>query len=205
MDIKIENLKELGYKEIAVLEHQEIIAFVKENLKLKNTYTFLYKSFNLIFLGLLSFVLFNDFIKNDLNFPQLISQISWGLALCVLLIPIHEVIHLLAYKLFKAPKLRIDMNLKKFYFMAVAPGFVVNVKEFIYIALAPFVVISIILISIFLIFLDSNFWFLLFSLFLHVGFCAGDFALLSYCKSINNPTWITYDDYDKKISYFLVK
>ena len=48
MDIKIENLKELGYKEIAVLEHQEIVVFVKENLKLKNTYTFNYKSFNLI-------------------------------------------------------------------------------------------------------------------------------------------------------------
>lgn len=205
MDIKPENLEKLGYKIINELNHNELIPFVKEQLNQKTKFSRFYKLFNISLLVIIIFIVSLDFFRNLLNFSEFISHLTWALALCVLLIPIHEWIHLAAYKWLGAPKVRIDSNFKKFYFMAIAPGFVVNKKEFTIIALAPYLSITFILALLYIIYMNNQAWFLLIALFIHTGFCSGDFALLSYSESCQNDNWITYDDFDKKMSYFFVK
>ncbi|MBK7234060.1 MAG: DUF3267 domain-containing protein [Saprospiraceae bacterium] len=123
----------------------------------------------------------------------------------MLLIPLHEYIHVLAYKSQGATNTSYDVNLKKFYFMALADKFVANKREFKIAALAPFIVITTTLII--LLFLANTNLKLTISavLFAHTAMCSGDFGLLSYFEFNKEKQIVTYDDVENKISYFYGK
>ena len=123
-------------------------------------------------------------------------------AIAFLLVPLHEYIHVLAYKSQGATNTSYDANLKKFYFMALADKFVANKKEFEVVALAPFTSITTILI-IFL-FVVSHTWALTIVgiLLTHTAMCSGDFGLLSYFEFHKDKKVVTFDDVENKVSYF---
>ena len=131
-----------------------------------------------------------------------LTQLSYGLAIAFALLPLHEFIHVLAYKSQGAENTSYDANLKKFYFLAVADRFVANRKEFQIVALAPFIVISSILIT--CLFFTGPLWSMtvLGVLLTHTAFCSGDFGLLSYFAYHKDKEVVTYDDKGSKISFF---
>jgi len=141
-------------------------------------------------------------IGHELITP-IITQVCYGFAIALLIIPLHEWIHGLAYKYVGAKEISYTANWKKFYFTAQADHFVVNEKEFRLVAFAPFVVITSLALAIGLAF--GQYLLMLGLIFAHTTMCSGDFALVSYFYQNRGKGLVTYDDYSNQIAYFFVE
>jgi hypothetical protein len=138
----------------------------------------------------------------------LLTNLNWayhyfiGFSIAFLLVPLHEYIHVLAYKSQGAKNTSYDSNIKKFFFMALADKFVASKNEFRIVALAPFVSITSILLL--MLTISSYSWTLtiLGILLCHTAMSSGDFALLSYLEFHRDKEIVTYDNVGEKTSYF---
>lgn len=205
MNISPEELELNGYKLLEKLPHNDLPPFLKQYLNKKNRIFFTFYSITLLLLGIAVYFFIDNFYHNYLKIADWFYHYCLGFSIAFLLIPIHEYIHVLAYKSQGAQNTSYDYNLKKFYFMALAHKFVANKKEFQIVALAPFVVISSILI-IALFFSSYNLTLtILGTLFCHTAMSSGDFALLSFFEFHKDKEILTYDEIDEKISYFYRK
>ncbi len=202
MIIKPEELSKNGYVLIDKLEHNELVPFIRIYIKKWNKFSIFYYLSNFILLGIVGFLFVYEYNLPDFSLGDSFNRFSNGLALAFALLPLHEYIHVLAYRSQGAIKTSFAANLKKFYFMALADKFVANKKEFLIVALAPFIFItSTLFFSLF--FVSSNWYLTIFSILLtHTAMCSGDFGLLSYFEFNKNKQIVTYDDVDNKISYF---
>jgi hypothetical protein len=202
MKIKPEQLSELRYDLLDRLEHKELIPFVKKYLNKKTYTSIFYYGVNLI-LFLIAIVIFIfDFQKADFALLTWIYHYFIGFTLAFLLVPLHEYIHVVAYRSQGAENTSYDANIKKFYFMALADKFVANRKSFTVVALAPFMVISgLLLASLF--FINHTWSLTVWGILLcHTAMCSGDFGILSYFELHKDKEVVTYDDVENKISYF---
>lgn len=193
------------YTVIDVLKHEELIPFINLYIKKKNRYSYMYNISNLVCIGTVIYALFFYKEASGTSFGTRFSYISFGIALSFLLLPIHELLHALAYKMAGAKKTGIKANLKKFYFMAVADQFVASRKEFVLIAITPFVVISTALIILAACMPFQYQLMVVSALMAHTAMCSGDFGLLSYFEFHKHKTLVTYDDIEAGESYFLEK
>lgn len=205
MKIQPEELNKQGYKLIESLDHQELIPFVRMYLKKRTKISVFYTMINVVIAGFVVLHFWIRYAKEGFNLSDAFTHFSYGLAMAFLLIPLHEFIHVVAYKSQGALHTSYDANLKKFYFMAIADKFVANKQEFSIIALAPFVVITTILTILF--FVSSTLWsFTIMGILLtHTAFSSGDFGLLSYFEFHKDKDIVTYDDKKSGISYFYSK
>ncbi len=205
MEIRPEQLAEKGYVLLDNLEHKELVPFVRTYLKKKTPISLFYKFSNIIIAGIIIFWFWKCSQTAGFSLGAGFTHFSYGLAIAFTLIPIHEYIHVLAYKSQGADKTSYDANLKKFYFMAIADQFVANKKEFQIVALAPFVVISTTLLI--LLFFANQLWcFTILGILLtHTAFSSGDFGMLSYFHYHKNKDIVTYDDKASHMSYFYGK
>lgn len=202
MKIRPEELKEKGYIKLDELGHKELVPFIQIYMKKRTKYSVIYYISNIIVFGLVGYLFVQNYNLPDYSFGERFTHFSYGLAIAFALLPLHEYIHVLAYKSQGATNTSYDANLKKFYFMALADKFVANRKEFEVVALAPFVIITSILIFLFFI-VGSNWTLTIGSILLaHTAMCSGDFGLLSYFEYNKNKQPVTYDDVENKISYF---
>lgn len=205
MNILPEKLEEQGYELIDSLNHKDLIPFIIECEKKKTLFTYLFWISSLLpFFAVVPYILI--LVKNqEISTGSLISYGAYGIALTLVLIPFHELIHALAYRYVGAKNTSYDMNLKKFYFMAMADKFVANRSEFLIVGMAPFIVISLLLILFIL--LAGPLWklTLLLTLAIHTGCCRGDFALLGYFQYYKDFDVVTYDDKEIGMSYFYKK
>jgi hypothetical protein len=202
MKIRPELLPEKGYFLLDKLEHKELAIFLSKYLNKRTTISIIFYGLNIFFLLVAMFL----FV---INFQQgMLTNLDWayhyfiGFSISFLLVPLHEYIHVLAYKSLGAKNTSYDSNIKKFYFMALADKFVANKNEFRIVALAPF--ISITFISLLLLTISSYNWSLtiLGILLCHTAMSSGDFALLCFFEFHSDKEVVTYDDVENKISYF---
>ena len=202
MKVKPEELQENGYILLDHLNHKELVPFIQTYIRKWTKFSVIYYCFNLMIGGLTGYLLVADFNSENYSFLTKFSNLSLGLALALLLVPLHEYIHVIAYKINGATNTSYDAKLKKFYFIALADKFVANKREFQIVALAPFLIISIILIGI--IFLVNENWRLsiMATLLAHTAMCSGDFGLLSYFAYHSDKDIVTYDVVENNISYF---
>ncbi|HMT28483.1 MAG TPA: DUF3267 domain-containing protein [Bacteroidia bacterium] len=197
--------EENGFTLDAVLNHQEIIPFVKTYLFKRNLFTLSYLIFNLIFLVLLLATLLIQTIYNSLSLSEAFLWFAYGCSLTFALIPFHEAIHGVAYKYCGAPKVSFSANWKKLYFMAIADKFVATRKPFYLIGLSPFIIISALFLL--LAFIGTGGQQIMFFtvLFFHASMCAGDFGLMSYFIEQQDKEVATYDDAKNELTYFYIK
>ncbi len=205
MKIRPEELIENGYVLLESLGHKELIPFVRTYLNKRTTISVFYTVINVIIAAIVIFWFWKSYGIETFNLGDGFTHFSYGLVIAFLLIPLHEYIHVLAYKSQGAFNTSYDANLKKFYFMALADKFVANKKEFRIVALAPFVTISTTLIV--LLFFTSQLWtFTIFGVLLtHTAFSSGDFGMLSFFDFHKDKDVVTYDDTENSISYFYGK
>lgn len=202
MKIKPQELSDNGYVLIDSLGHNELVPFIQIYMKKRTKYSILYYLCNIFVFGLAGYYFTEGYNLPEYSFGSRFTHFSIGLAIALALIPLHEYIHVLAYKSQGATKTSYDANLKKFYFMALADKFVANKKEFEVVALAPFLTITTILTALF--FITNSNWTLTIigTLLAHTAMCSGDFGLLSYFEYNKNRQVVTYDDVENKVSYF---
>ncbi len=204
MNLKPGELVQSGYELIERLEHQDLIPFVKKYMGVKTFYSRFYFVANVAIATMIAVLII--LVESDtLSTWDAITHVSYGFFFAFMLIPLHEYIHVLAYRSQGAEQTSYDVNWKKFYFMAIADQFVANKKEFTIVALAPFVTISVALLLV-LFFTDINWSFtVLGTLLVHAAFCSGDFGLLSFFAFHKDREILTYDDKASGLSYFYAK
>jgi len=195
----------LRFREIKMLEHDELIPFIQEQYQNKTYILRVYLFLNLLLLAILfawgAYVL----EAMDYSFGTLLQWAGFGILISfTILIVIHELIHGLAYKWMGAPEISYGGNLKKFYFYAAADQFVINQRQLIIVALAPFILVLLaVLIALPLVKIPATF-FLLAVLLSHTAMCGGDFGIINFLLNQEYPVY-TYDDMEKKTSWFYEK
>ncbi len=205
MTIKPGDLQQNGYTLLERLEHHDIIPFVKSYLKKRTRFSLVYYISNVIPLLLLAFFCWKFYFTPGLTIANAFNHFCYGLGIAIALVPVHEYIHVLAYRSQGAKKTSYNANLKKFYFMAIADQFVASRKEFQIVALAPFVCITFILVLL-LFFTNATWTFTIVGiLFTHTACCSGDFALLSFFDFHKDKAVVTYDDKENGLSFFYGK
>jgi hypothetical protein len=205
MNIQPEDLRKSGFVLLDELRHDELIPFVRKYLRKRTAVALFYTLFNVGILAFIGVWLFLNLGVNGFNWRDGLRFLSYGVALAFLFVPLHEYIHVLAYKSQGATHTSYDVYWKKFVFLAVADRFVADRKEFSVVALAPFVLISGMLILLFPWVGQSWSFTILGALLTHTAFSSGDFGLLSYFRYHRDKQVVTYDDRTNRISYFFAK
>jgi hypothetical protein len=202
MEIRPDELSEKGYFLLDKLEHNELSVFLRKYINKRTTISIVFYGLNIILI-LVAMFLFVTNIQQGL-----LTNLNWayhyfiGFSIAFLLVPLHEYIHVLAYKSQGEKKTSYYSNIKKFFFMALADKFVAAKNEFTIVALAPFVLITSILLL--LLTISPYSWTLTIVgiLLCHTAMSSGDFALLSYLEFHRDKEVVTYDNVEEKTSYF---
>lgn len=159
-----------------VLKHDDIIPFVRSYLMKRNPVILAYWLFNLFLLVASFFAL----LAADEPLPG-IGFLLIGFVGFLLLIPLHELIHGVGYRLAGAREVTYRAVWRKLVFYAMADHFFTAKKSFVLLAIAPFFLInSLLLLVIFATSESQLAWLAVGALIMHTAGCAGDFALLSY-------------------------
>lgn len=129
---------------------------------------------------------------------------DFGLAMLtvvVVLLPLHELLHAIGYKLVGAHDIRWDYSRRMLAVWVIAHHYVADARAFAIVALAPFVVLNTVLIA------AAFLWpgiaiYLLFVLLWHLHGSSGDWALLNFVWLHRARGFWTYDDADAGRSWF---
>jgi hypothetical protein len=205
MNIHPDELARNGYIEIERLHIKELVPFIRRYIRKRTRFSVIYNLSNVICFALAGYFFAVGYNLPDYSLSVRFTHFCYGLALALALLPLHEYIHVLAYKSQGATNTSYAANLKKFYFMALADKFVANRKEFTIVALAPFVCISLLLLALMFI-LPSAFQIMAAAaLLMHTAMCSGDFGLLSFFDFHRHQDIVTYDDVESGVSFFYGK
>lgn len=191
------------YRLLYELDHEQIAQFAQNEFKNRNIVTIFFYVFLMSFFGLLGAKVAIDLVKEKETWDTILLGLGGGFILCFLvIILVHECLHVLAYRITGAKNTAIKANWRQFIFIAVADKFVVDGGAFYFIALLPFLVINPLLIIGLVLLSGFGFYLCLGALVLHSLACGGDFALVSFLWEHRHKQLLTYDDVPEKKSYF---
>ena len=180
------------FEMIADVAHSEILRFVQQHLKRFSWVTGNYWLLNAAALG---FVVLQC-MQSGLPALDALSTMCLGMVLAyVLLLPLHEHVHAVAYRLTGAGETRVRYNLRRLTAFCEAPGAVVSGGEYILVCLAPFLVLNPIL-AVLAFSVSKGKLALLIAggLLFHIGACSGDIALVNFVWMNRGRASFTYDD-----------
>lgn len=205
MKLTPEELENNGYQLIEKLDHFELVPFVKKYLYRFGFWPFFFLAFNFALLAIIGGMIATAIAVEELDGSRALGSTAIGFGLAFLLIPLHEFIHAMAYRICGAKEVTYDADLKMLVFMAIAHRFVAAKNEFRFVAIAPFAVISLLAFAAIPFCSGYQTYTLLGLIFTHAAFCGGDFAMLSYFSYHKHMDLVTWDDKENKVSYFLGK
>jgi hypothetical protein len=131
----------------------------------------------------------------------MVQTISGILAGSLLIIPIHELLHGLAYRMLGARKIIFGADLEQMIFFVTTNCYPVSGKQVHLLTMTPFMIINLITIAATVYLFPGGILFSAFFLLSHNIMCIGDFAISGYVSSITGKVY-TFDEPEKKISYF---
>jgi hypothetical protein len=194
-----------GYRLVLEIKHAEILDFITQHLRPVSFPLLFFYIFNgLILLGFTVQMVLTIAGGTGSIWTSLVAFLAGTIFFLLILIPVHELIHLVTFKLMGAKHTRVFAQWEKFLFYAVADKFVMNHKEFIWLALPPFVLLnSLLLLALLLI--DGPAQFAVWSaLIFHSTGCIGDFVLIAYLSEKNRRNYLSFDDLKKGVTLFYV-
>ncbi len=200
----VEKLKsDPGYRQILELDFNDMIPFVLSNIRKKGIPSLVYAAINVAMLVFIALYLIPGFIGPHLTWSVMIKQSLTGIfAGSILVIPFHELLHGLAYRILGARKIRFGMDMKQFIFFVTADRYPVSGKELYFLALTPFMIINICIISAIATLFPQGILFAAFLLLSHNIMCIGDFAIANYVSTHAHGRVFTFDETEQKKSYF---
>lgn len=191
-----------AFKMVLELDFDQIIPFVLSNIRKRGLIPLFYISVNAAFLIFIILYAIWNIRLGSLSAGKIIWQIVAGiLAGSILVIPPHEILHGLAYRILGARKIRFGVDLQQFIFYVTADRFPISKRELAFLAMAPFVIMNLLLISLTAVWASQFTLFTTTLLLSHNIMCIGDFAMISYAFSQKGALY-TFDDTVKKKSYF---
>jgi len=202
--LSIEKIKnDPDFKLLDKITYDQIADFAGDYLRKSNLSIRTYLMIIILaFLGLIVSYIHGNIVHNY-SLIGVLKQYLYGLLISfTIVIPVHEIIHGLAYFILGARKIRFGAKLKQFAFYSVAEDFVTNRTAFYILALSPFIILSVANLYGFFYVRGIAGYTYLSILFFHSTMCAGDFALMSYYEIHKNKELYTFDDVKNRISYF---
>jgi hypothetical protein len=202
MALKVEDiLDESKYRQILRLPYDEIVPFVFGQIRIKTDLMVFFWSVCIVFLG---FALhFRLAIAGYFQFKEIILHTILGLiALPLVSIPVHELLHIIPFLFTGARKIKIGADFRQYFFYVTVHRHVITTKQFWFVGLTPFLVMNILVIILVIILPGQWKWSLSLLLFVHTTMCAGDFALLNFYRLNRGKKIYTWDDADEKMAYF---
>jgi hypothetical protein len=191
------------YKKLLELKHDELMFFVASQVRPRGLPMQLFYIMNLPLLGYIFYKIYQIIFISPVNWFYLVGIVLLGLLIFALvIIPLHEILHVLAFRMLGARKTSIHAQWNRMLFYAIADKFVMNSREFIFLALFPFVLINLALIAGVMFLHDEYKVLSLVALFFHFTGCIGDFALLNYLFQNKDKRILNYDDEALGMSYF---
>ena len=189
------------FRLLLTISYGDIVSFVIDYIKRKTNLTVFFWGVCLIFFGI-SVIIRID-IAGLFELRKIFYHTMLGLIVFpILIIPIHEGLHVIPYFISGARNIKIGMDFNQFMFYVTAHRHVASPLQFRIVALIPFVIISLsaLLLTLYL----PGLWKWSFSLFLlaHTTMCAGDFAMLNFYHINKRKKIYTWDDADLKEAYF---
>jgi hypothetical protein len=192
MAITVDDLKdESRYRLLRSISYSEILTFVVDYLKRKTILTVFFWSSCLLF------------ISGYFELKRIMTHTLLGLIVFpVLIIPIHEILHIIPYFISGARRIKVAMDLSQYMFYVTAHRYVATSRQFKIVALVPFITLSIT--ALILVFYLPGLWKWSISLFMfvHTTMCAGDFAMLNFYHINKSRKIYTWDDAELKEAYF---
>lgn len=191
-----------AYKKVLELDFGEMIPFVLTHIKKRSIVSFLYAAANLGLFGYLIFFLIKGLTVGDITWSLTFRQTITGIfAGSVLIIPIHELIHGLAYKILGARKIQFGADMQQFIFYVTVDRYPVDRWQLYLLAMLPFVLINLAAILILILLAPQLTLFFSFLLLSHNLMCIGDFAVVNYVYHIPGKIY-SYDVVAERKSYF---
>lgn len=192
-----------GYEKVLTLNYGEIAPFVLGNLTRFSLPMVLV--WITVALSVSLTVWYWPGLKFQYDDPQTLRGLLAGLFIIpVLLVPLHEGLHIIPFRLAGARDIRLGADLRQGIFYVTAHRFVAGRGLFTIVALTPFILISAGIILAMTLSPPWWQWVLAMSLTVHTTMCAGDAALLGFMYSFRQREVYTWDDADRKEAYFFV-
>lgn len=193
------------FKKILELDFGDMVPFVFSEIKRRSIISLLYAGVNLGFFILFLYTVVNGLTAGSITWSQVFRQSVTGiLAGSFLIIPFHEMIHGLAYRILGARKIQFGADMQQFIFYVTVDRYPVSRRQLYLLAMFPFVLINLAAILILLVWAPN--YLLLISLLLlsHNIMCIGDFAVVNYVHHISGKVY-SFDVVSEKKSYFFVQ
>lgn len=202
MAISIDDLNDqTKYRQLLTISYSDIVPFVLDYIRRRTWVTIFFWSVCLVFLGILITVRIN--ISGYFEFRKILVQSLLGLVVFpILIIPVHEGLHIIPYFFSGARKIKVGMDLKQYIFYVTAHKHVATSLQYKVVAATPFIILSITLFFIILFLPGLWKWSLSLFLFVHTTMCAGDFAMLNFYHLNKRKNIFTWDDAELKEAYF---
>ena len=193
------------FRKIQELDFSDMIPFVISNIRKGGILPAVYMTvnlFNLLFIFFYTlWMIRNGFSGSIRIFWQIAAGIVAG---SLLVIPPHELLHGLAYRILGARTIKFGVDLQQFIFYVTADRFPISRGELGFLAMTPFVLINLGVIIPTVVLVPRILLFSASLLLSHNIMCIGDFAIFNYALRQNGNLY-TFDDTGKKKSYFYVK
>jgi len=182
------------------IDHVSVHRWTRQHLFSLSWVTASYWLINLLALGVVGL------IWHGTSLPLLdgFSKLCLGMVLgWVVLLPIHEHLHALAYRFVGAPSVSVRYELRRMTALCVAPGQVVGSPDFALVCLAPLAVLNPVL-AVLTFAPPTGPLALMFSgaLLAHTGACSGDVSFLQFLWSQRRHRVFTFDDINRQLTYF---
>lgn len=205
MSYSVEDLEDQKrFRLILAISYRDLLQFVLNYLKKRSSLTFFFWFICVIFMSAAVFIRVR--ISGYYTVPHIIFHSFLGaVAFPIIIIPLHEFLHIIPYFLSGAKNIRVGMDLKQYLFYVSAHRHVASPKQFRIVALVPLIVISLAAIAGIILIPGLWKWSLSLFLFAHTTMCAGDIALLNLYWLNKKKEIYTWDDMDKKEAYFYEK
>ncbi len=184
------------------LDQNEIVAFVLRYIKKNNTATRLFYFLNILVILLLIRDIVFSISQGEGSIGKILLYCLYGLLIgMIVVIPFHEGIHGLAYRLAGAKKIKFGADFTQMIFFVTADRFVVGKKRFFIVALSPFIIIGGSFITGYIFSAFYCKWMFLVALICHSSMCMGDFAFMSFFQEHPEKELYTYDEPEHKLSF----
>lgn len=202
MALKVEDFDDQSrFRQIQAIPYSDLVSFVLDYLRRNSRLMIFFWSVCIIFIGLSLTIRIN--IAGYFSFKEIVSHSLLGFIIFpLLIIPVHEFMHIIPFWLTGAKRIRVGADLKHYIFYVTAHRHVISAGQFRFVALIPFLLISAALIILILYLPGLWKWSLSLLLFVHATMCAGDFALLNFYHINRHRKIYTWDDADEKMAYF---
>jgi len=189
------------FRQILTVPYSDLVSFVLDYLRRNSPVMIFFWSACIITAGI-AFTVRMD-IAGYFPFRSILLHSLLGfIVFPILIIPVHEFMHVIPFWLTGAKKIRAGADLKQYIFYVTAHKHVMNSGQFRLVALVPFISVTITLIILVLFLPGVWKWSLSALLFVHTTMCAGDFAMMNFYYLNRQRKIFTWDDADEKMAYF---